>query len=137
MSARRNAGLRTISIGEVERQPALQRIGQKPLQGGARQNLRHEPLRPLGLACRHWLPFELGARERLGHHSLDDPMLDERPRDRFRERPRRTPSTTCSASGAREHLPGHGLEPAARSDLGASTGLGETLGATSKRSGER
>ena len=124
MSACRNAWLRTIRSVMSTRQPALQRLGQKPLQGGARQNLLDEPLRSLGFACRRCLPIEIGARERLGHDPLDDPMLDERPRDRFRQRAREDTVDHLLRLGRREHLPGHGLEPPARVDLGASARSG-------------
>ena len=83
---------------------------------------------------RDCLPLELDARERLGHGPLDDPMLDERPRDRFRHRPREDTIDHLLRLGRCEHLLGYGLEPVARIDLGASAGLGET---TSKRCGER
>ncbi len=136
MSACRNASLRTIRSVRSQGQPALQRLGQKPLEGRARQNLLDKPLRSLGFACRHCLPIELDARERLGHDPLDDPMLNERPRDRFRQSAREDTVDDLLRLGGREHLPGHSLEPPARVDLGASPGLSETLGATSKRSGE-
>ena len=125
------------SVREVERQPAFQRLAQKPLQGGARQNLRYDPLRPLSLACRRSLPIEICARERFGHDPLDDLVLYERPGNCFRQRSGHDTVDHLPRLRRCKHLPGHGLETAAGVDLGAAAGLGETLGGTSKRCDER
>ena len=50
------------SLGEVERQLALQRVGQRALESGTGQDLRDDSLGPLALARRQTLRFELGAR---------------------------------------------------------------------------
>ena len=135
LSARRNAGLLTTwsVMSTVSRLSSAS--ARSLLQGRALQSLHDELLRSLGLAFRDRLSLEIGAFERLGHDPLDDPMLDERPRDRFRQGPARTPSTTCSASGVASTLrPPSRAAGAPR--LRASAGLSETLGAASKRSGE-
>ena len=124
-------------VGEVERELALQRVGQDPLEGRALQNLRDEPLRVVGLAHGHELSFELSPRQRFDDDPLDDPMLDERTGDRFGQRSCEDTVDHLLRLGRREHVLGHALEPAARIDLGVSAGLGETFGATSKWRGER
>ena len=84
MSASLNAGLLNESVGEVERELALQRVGQGPLEGRAGHDLRDDPLGPLGLDHGDDVGFDLGARQRLDHDSLDDTMLDEGAGDRLR-----------------------------------------------------
>ena len=125
------------SLGEFDRQLALQRVGQGPLEGRAGQDLRDDPLGPLALARRHDLRFEFGARQRLDHHSLDDAMLDERPGDCLRQCAGEDAVDDLLGLGRREHLLGHPLESAARIDAGAAAGLGQTLRLTSERRSDR
>ena len=116
---------------------ALERIGQRALESGAGQDLRDDPLGPLALARRQTLRFELGARQRLEHRSLDDTMLDEGPGDRLRQCACEDAVDDLLGFGRREHVLGHHLEPAACIDAGDPAGLGEPLGSTSERCRDR
>ena len=125
-------------LGEIERQLALQRVGQGPLEGGAGQDLRDDPLGPLALDA----PTDPSA----SNSALASASITTRSITRCSTRdraiasgsaPARTPSTTCSASGAASDILGHHLESAARVDAGASAGLGEPLRSTSERCSDR
>jgi hypothetical protein len=91
----------------------------------------------VGLAHGHKLSFELSPRQRLDYDPLDDPVLDERTRDRFGQRSCKDTVDYLLRLGRREHVLGHALEPAPRTDLGVSARLGESFSATSKWRGER
>jgi len=123
-------------VGEVERELALQRVGQNPLERRALENLCDEPLRVVGLADGDDIRFELSPRQRLDHDPLDDPMLDERTRDGLGQRSCKDTVDHLFRLGRREHVLGHALEPAARINPGVSARLGEPFSATTKRRGE-
>ncbi len=125
------------SLGEVERQLALQRLGQRPLESRTGEDLSDDSLGPLALTRRQTLSFELGTLQRLDHHSLDHTMLDEGPGDRLRQCAGEDPVDDLLGFGRREHLLGHDLEPAARIDACDSAGLGQPLRSTSERCSDR
>ena len=91
----------------------------------------------LAVARRQTLRFELGARQRLDHYSLDDTMLDERPGDRLGQCACEDTVDDLLGFGRREHVLGHRLEPAARIHARDSAGLGQPLGSTSERCSDR